>query len=329
MISKLLNNLFFKSTINLFFLSFFLWLINLATIVNFNKLTLESFYTNFLILNFSLHLLNFKLISFFSIILGVYFISQTINLKLTFSKKKFYAGFIYILLMNLGTNEPEYENFCIANCLILWSLLIIINTYNITNVYLLVFYKAGLMFSLAVIIYPKYILLYPIIYISLLLVRQFNLKEWVSLFFGMLTLIFILFCMYYLIHGTLFNIKELTQLQFYYCTQFQVKLHYKPLYFTLGLLLCFTIYRYLLKQQGDKTILVKVKYIIIWLLIISLQFIFLDKNCDFSVQASTIPMSIMFGNVIHQSESKKIYNLFTILLLLSFSIIYLHQLGVL
>ena len=87
------------------------------------------------------------------------------------------------------------------------------------------------------------------------------------------------------------------------------------------------IFHYLNKGMGGKIKIIKIKYVILWLLFLSLFIMFYKPTSDMILTPCIIPLSIIMGDYLSEIKQLKIANTLLFLFISGFAIIYCHALG--
>ena len=126
------------------------------------------------------------------------------------SKRSYLPALIFILLSS-SINEIKYfQPVIMANFFIIFSLIQIFDTYKIEKVFSN-FFNSGFLISVASLFYFNSIYFIVIVWIGLLIIRDFNFREWIITFIGIITPYFIAFAIYFVfddINIFLINIQK-------------------------------------------------------------------------------------------------------------------------
>lgn len=267
-----------------------------------------------------------QFITFFSIIIGAFFVNFiAINQEIS-SKTNYLPAFLYILFAYSATTNQYIEPILTANLFVLPAIYFITSAYR-QDTALPAIFKAGLLLGLASFFYAYYILLFPIAVIAIIILRSFNWREWVLLIIGLLLPVYIYMCISYLNgHGT-FDILRIFKNNM---ANFQkpVFSEYYLVFFIITIfILILSIFHYISKGFGNKIKTVKIKYVILWLLFLSLIVVFYRQTTDMVLLPCIIPLSIVIGDYLSEIKQLKIANTLLFLFLCGFVIIYGHALG--
>lgn len=292
---------------------------------NINPLNNEHVLFHFLFYKKTSYLFT-QLITLGSILLGAFFVNFLVVDQEITSKTNYLPAFFYILFAFAQAKIQVIEPTLIANLLLLPAINFLIIGYR-QETALTSYFKAGLFFGLASFFYIYYLLLFPIAFIAIYIFRAFNWREWFILFIGIVTPLYFYFNINYLINsknsGPLSVFKnnlshfEKPIISEYYLVFFVITV------FITGL----AIFHYLNKGMGGKIKTIKTKYVIIWLLFLSLFIVFYKQTSDMILTPCIIPLSIIMGDYLSEIKQLKIANTLLFLFISGFAIIYCHALG--
>ena len=267
-----------------------------------------------------------QFITFFSIIIGAFFVNFiAINQEIS-SKTNHIPAFLYILFAFSATTNRHIEPILTANLFVLPAIYFITSAYR-QDTALSAIFKAGLLLGLASFFYIYYILLFPIAVIAIIILRSFNWREWILLIIGLLLPVYIYMCISYLNGKATLDILRIFKNNM---ANFQkpVFSEYYLVFLILTIfVLSISIFHNVSKGFGNKIKTVKIKYIILWLLFLSVIVVFYRQTTDMVLLPCIIPLSIIIGDYLSEIKQLKIANTLLFLFLCGFVIIYGHTLG--
>ena len=267
-----------------------------------------------------------QFITFFSIIIGAFFVNFiAINQEIT-SKTNYLPAFLYILFGFSATTDRHIEPILIANIFVLPAIYFIASAYKQDSALSAIF-KSGLLLGIASFFYAYYILFFPIALIAIIILRSFNWREWALLIIGLLLPVYIYMCISYLNGYGAFTILHVFK---HNMANFQkpVLSEYYLVFFIITIfIMILSIFHYSSKGFGNKIKTVKIKYVILWLLFLSLIVMFYRQTTDMALLPCIIPLSIIMGDYLSEIKQLKIANTLLFLFLCGFVIIYGHALG--
>lgn len=294
--------------------------------------------TNSLILNYKEHILyscfflnDFvfsvnQFINFGVILLGAFLVNfLAIDQEIT-AKTNYFPAFFYVLFAFSASTSAIVEPVLTANLFILPALFYLINSYKKSEA-LTEFFKAGLFMGLGSFFCIHFITVFPLSLIALFILRPFNWREWSILLIGICTPLYIFMCVSYLTTNDVFTVFSMMQ-EATSSLQMPIISEYYVCFIgviIIGLLLA--LLKYISKGFGGKVKTQKTKYILLWMFLLSVLMVFFEQMSDMILLPCIIPLSIILSDYIFEIKQLKIANTLLLLFLGSFSIIYLHAIG--
>ncbi|NLB87368.1 MAG: hypothetical protein GX793_09935 [Bacteroidales bacterium] len=212
-------------------------------------------------------------------------------------------GIIFAFLSGAFINIQEYNNVLISSLLIFISILIIF--YSIKKHFALDnAFNSGLIFSIAIIFFPKAILFFPLLIISMFIVKPTNGREIISLIIGILTPL-LLFYSYFWLFGDFDSIILKTKQSF---TQnfslSRYSFHNKIVFIPLIFISVYAILSKYILNVSQKLNTKKFQNIIVIYLIYSL-ILFLSPLMPDEIIVSLYPaIALLLTEIIINSKSK-------------------------
>lgn len=291
------------------------------------------------IINYKEHILYYHVfnnnISFFArqiitliiILAGAIFINfLSIEQEIT-SKTNYLPAFLYILMAFSATTKISIEPILTANLLVLPSLYFLINSYRQPTAISDCF-KAGFFIGLASFFCIDYIVLFPLNFLALIILRPFNWREWAIMLLGLITPLYIDICINYLATGHAFEVFKTMNDAIYSIEKPVFSVYYLAFMFVMILALLLALARYLNKGFGSKVKTQKAKYVLLWMCILCLLMVFFEQTTDMLLLPCIIPLSIFIGDYLAEIKELKKANALLVLFIVGFSIIHLHALGI-
>jgi hypothetical protein len=299
------------------------WFINTQPIsINYKEHVLYSYFFE---TGFSLYV--HQLITLSIILLGAFLVNfLAIEQEIT-SKTNNLPAFLYILFACSANTKIAIEPILTANIFIIPSIYFLINSYR-KDYALSEFFKAGLLMGIASFFCIHYILIFPICFISLIILRSFNWREWVILIIGLLTPLYLYASISYLKTADAFFIFSMLKEATSNIQNPVISEYYVSFILISFLAIVFAITHYVGKGFGGKVKTQKTKYILIWMLFLSLLLLFFEQQSDMILLPCIIPISIIIGDYLSEIKQLKIANTLLFLIICSFLVIYLHALGI-
>ncbi len=267
-----------------------------------------------------------QFINLFSIIIGAILVNIiAINQEIT-SKTNYLPAFLYILFAFSATTSRHIEPIFIANLFVLPAIYYIASAYR-QDTALSAIFKAGLLLGIASFSYTYYIIIFPIAVIAIIILRSFNWREWVLLIIGLLIPVYIYMGISYLNGLGAFTIIDVFKNNMANFQKPVISEYYLVYFIITVFIIVLSIFHYVSKGFGNKIKTIKIKYVILWLLFLSLIILFYKQTTDMILLPCIIPLSIIMGDYLSEIKQLKIANTLLFLLLCGFIIVYGHAMG--
>lgn len=267
-----------------------------------------------------------KLTVLISILLGAFMVNALAINQEIIDKNNFLPAFIYIMFGFSSSTNGYIEPALIANLLVLPALYFILESYRQEG-QLKTFYNVGLFLGLASFFFTFYVFLFPIAYIALLITRTFNWREWLVLFFGLMTPIYFYCGWSYLNHQGMFAIGNVLFENLRGNQQSVFSEYYIVFLFFIGFAFLLAVFHNLTKGFGNKIKTTKSKYILLWILLSGLLISFYKQDSAMMFLPFIIPFSILIGDYLANIKQLKIANTLLFLIISGFAIVIAHAIG--
>lgn len=268
-----------------------------------------------------------QIITLVVILTGAFFTNfLAIEQEIT-NKTNYLPAFLYLLFAFSANTKGLIEPILTANLFILPALNFLMNSYRQDDA-LPESFKAGLFMGLASFFCIHYIVIFPLSVIALIILRPFNWREWTVLLLGLLTPLYIYVSICYLTTNEAFAVFNMMKEATSSIHKTLLSEYYMALIFMMMLVAVFALIRYLSKGFGGKVKTKKTKYILLWMLILSLVMVFFEQMSDMILLPCIIPLSIIIGDYLSEIKQLKIANTLLVLFIGGFAIIYLHALDI-
>lgn len=272
---------------------------------------------------FSIILINTICFGVGAILISMYTIRQEVV-----EKSNYIPSFLYVFFSAITLNNTLLHPSLIANVFILLSLIYVTDTYR-EELVLSKLFNAALFTSLATFFYINYAFFILFFFIALIILRPFSWREWLVSLLGLISPVFVYFCIGYLINIPFTDF--LTYLLNLF-TNFQKPLlseYFYPLFFWLLLLLLFGAVKHFTRGLGGKIKTQKNLGLMYWLFLLSLvNFFSKNNNSYFPLIASVIPISVLLSDYFYGIKQLKIANTLFFLLLVSGALLFLMNINV-
>lgn len=268
-----------------------------------------------------------QIISLIAILLGAFFVNFIcIDQEIT-SKTNYLPAFLYVLFAFSASTKNMIEPILLANLFVLPSLYFLISSYR-QDYALAEFFKAGLFMGLASFFCIHYIVVFPLSFIALIILRAFNWREWSVLLLGLITPLYIYVSICYLTTDDYFAVFGMIREATSSIQKPIVSEYYFGFIFIIVITLVFALVKSFSVGFGNKVKTKKTKNILLWMLLLSLIIMLFEQVSDMVLLPCIIPLSIFIGDYLAEIKQLKMANTLLILFLGGFSIIYLHALGI-
>ncbi len=243
------------------------------------------------------------------------------------AKNNYIPAFLYLLLAFSSIGNSLVHPALVANIFVLLSLYFFMDTYRADHA-LSALFKAGFFMGIAPFFYVSDLLLFPLCFMMLSILRPFHWRDWSITLIGFLLPVYLFMSISYLMNKdiwSLFGVFGDTMRSF---GRPLLSEYSDPFLLMLVLLFLLTVVSYLGRGFGAKIKTQKTKYILLWLLALFIINVFLPDSNDFIFVSCTIPLSILIGDYLGEMKQLKIANTLLFLLLGGFAVIYLHRLAI-
>ncbi len=316
------------TAIILLVVSLFLWGSTLAfwspaTVgVNYNEHVLYHFF-----FENGMSVLLEQILSIVIILLGAFFVNYLAIDQEIVSKSNYLPFFFYVLFAFSSTTKNIIEPILVANLFVVPALFFLMNSYRVERALNQVF-KAAFCMSIACFFCIDYMLVFPLMFVALFVLRPFNWREVIVLIVGLMVPIYLYMCLCYLSNEPVFNLFYMIK---YATIQLQkpvVSEFYVVFLLITVLLFAFTLFIYINKGFGAKVKTQKAKNILLWMVFLCVSMMFFEQLPDMILVSAIIPLSIIIGDYIAEIKQLKIANTLLVLFVGGFMIVYFHALGI-
>lgn len=193
-----------------------------------------------------------------------------------YSKVNFLAAMVYILLTGLFTEWGRLSPALIDNILVIWFFAKTVHLYNSPNPKTLLF-NLGLITGCSILLYHPSALLILVAFFALMIVRPFDITEWLVLAMGVIFPFYLLAAYLYLTD----RLQSFVQ----YIPQWELhvpKVHFSIVFFiTVGVIIIITLIGLFYSQQENRRLLIQIRKnwtVLLAMLFIMLPLPFVNKN---------------------------------------------------
>ncbi|MES2512705.1 MAG: DUF6427 family protein [Bacteroidota bacterium] len=267
-----------------------------------------------------------QIITLSVILLGAFFVNYLVVEQEITSKTNYLPAFFYILFAFSATTKSTVEPVLVANLFILPALYFLIDSYR-RDFALSEIFKAGIFLGLASFFCIHYIVVFPLSFLALIILRPFNWREWMIMLIGLVTPLYIYISICYLRTTDAFTVFGMIREATSSLQKLVISEYYIAFLLMAIITFIFAIINYLGKGFGGKVKTQKTKYVLLWMLLLSVIIIFFEQVSDMILLPCIIPLSIFIGDYLAEIKQLKIANTLLVLFMGAFLIIYFHELG--
>lgn len=242
------------------------------------------------------------------------------------NKNNYLPAFLYMLFAFSANSNSFIHPALLANLCVLISLYFFMETYRLDHA-LSALFKAAFFMGLSPFFYTEYLLLFPLCFMMLVILRSFQWRDWGVTLLGFLLPLYLFMGISYLAGKDVWRIFTVFKETVESFQKPSVSEYFYPLLFMIIILVVLTLVSYVSKGFGPKVKTQKTKYILLWLFVLLSINIFIGNDSDFIFIANTIPLSILLADYLAEMKQLKIANTLLFLLLGGIAVIYLHKLS--
>ncbi len=173
-----------------------------------------------------------------------------------------------------------------------------------------------------------YIVVFPLMFMALIILRPFNWREWTIMLIGLITPLYLYVSICYLTTNNAFEVFGMIKEATSSLQQLIISEYYIAFILMSVVAFVFALLHYFAKGFGGKVKTQKTKYVLLWMLLLCLLMVFFEQVSDMILLPCIIPLSIFIGDYLSEIKQLKIANTLLVLFMGAFTIIYLHALGV-
>lgn len=267
-----------------------------------------------------------QLIALFIILIGAFFVNYLAIHQEIISKSNYLPFFFYSLFAFLATTKNTIEPILVANLFVVPALFFLMSSYRLERA-LSPLFNAGLCMGIASFFCMGYVLVFPLLFVALFILRPFDWREVGVVLIGLSVPAYLYMCVCYLSNQPVFTL-------FYALKQAMLPLQ-KPIvsefysvFLMVTLLLCaLALFFYVNKGFGAKVKTQKAKSILVWMLVLCGCMAFFEHVPDMVLVPTMIPLSVIIGDYLAELKPLKIANVLLVLFVGGFLMVYFHAIG--
>lgn len=301
------------------------------TVVFLSPRALELEYYPNLFYNYLTHQVNHKLaISSINMLItaaGVLLVSLIIVNQEVVDKQNYFPVFIYLLICIISVNPWQVTSQNLTNVFVLYSLYKLLNTYREPNVLREVF-EAAFWLSCSAFITISSIIIVPLFFIALLILRPFHWREWANATLGFLMPVFLYECIAYLTEFNRWYLFDASRLYFKYLRIPSFSEYYFPITGCLFFLLLAALLYNLANGAGNTVKKQRSKTILLWMTLFSVPGFFSGgANSGIILLTFALPLSFFIGDFLFRIRRIKITNTLLAALILCAAVVLAGELN--
>lgn len=267
-------------------------------------------------------------LNFLFIGVGVFLINFiTVNQEIV-EKNNCFPIFLFLLLSIISVNPLQITPQIFTNIFILFSIYKLISIYRQESVLSQIF-EAAFCLSFSAFITISSIISLPIFFITLIILRSFNWREWAIAIVGIFAPLFIYEGVAYLSGYNRWYLFEAIAFYFKNLDRPIISEYYFPIFFLLFVLLLISIVNSFLTNFGNTIKKQRIRLLFLFVILFNTFGFFSDgaNSCSI-ILTYALPLSFFIGDFLYNIKQKKIVNTILTLILLGLAVIFAGQMGI-
>jgi hypothetical protein len=230
--------------------------------------------------------------------MAIAFLLVRLNTKFILINNRTYLPAIIYILITSGIPDIQKLNPALLSAFaILFVFEVILDSYRFKGLFY-DFFTASFVIACASLIYPFIIFFIVILWVGIILIRQFNWREWVFTIFGLLTPLLLELSYYYVVHNRASIIVE--KYSIFYTTPFHYAGYTNETYLFLGIigLLLVVTSVFMLQVLTTRKIVSRRAFVmLLWMFTNTLGVFFIIRQVSVEIiYIIAIPISFLFSN---------------------------------
>ncbi len=262
-----------------------------------------------------------------ALFVGLALVGYIISNEEIVEKVNYFPFFIFLLLNASISDKERVSSFLLSNVIFLYVIYRILDTYRKENV-LSNLFNASFWASVSLFLNIINVFIFPVIFISLFVLRPFNWRELIISLLGAIAPVFIYECLAYLVNFNQWYIFESLPMLFSAFKLPVFSIYNLPLFIFTSLLLIVSIFYYLVNGLGNTVKKQKSKSVFFWFILFVLPSVFTPGMGYVKVLSLfSIPISFLVGEYLFQVKRTKITNIIVVLLIFTTVYLLIGKLG--
>lgn len=257
------------------------------------------------------------LINHFLLIAGLAVVALIVSNEEITDKLNYFPVLVFFVINIMVLNKDRVSLYSLSNIIILYSLYQIFNTYRKDHVLSQIF-NACFFLSAALYLNIANIFLFPFVFVTLVILRPFNWREFVMVIIGFICPIFIYECLSYLFSFNQWYVFENLVELFSYFKKPILNVDFIPFLIVTALLFLFSIINLMTNGLGNTVKKQKAKSCFFWFLILIIPLFFVSGSGYVNIMLLySIPLSFLIGDLLFNLRSAKLVNILLLVFILS------------
>lgn len=258
---------------------------------------------------------------------GLSFVAYIISNEEIVEKLNYFPLFIFLVLNVIIADKERVSAFLLSNVIVLYIMYKLFDTYRKDNV-LSNLFNACFWASVSLFLNITNVFIFPVIFISLLVLRPFNWREFAISILGAIAPVFIYECIAYLVNFNQWYIFESIPMLFANFKAPGFSFQIIPLFVVIALLFLLSMLFYMLSGLGNTVKKQKAKSIFFWFLLFVVPAVFTAGMSYIKILTIfSIPLSFLIGDYFFQIKKTKLTNVLLVLILISLMYFFVSKTG--
>lgn len=248
---------------------------------------------------------------------GMSLVAYIVSNEEIVDKLNYFSIVIYLLINAMALSKENISLFLLSNVAILYASYKVFNIYREVNV-LSNIYNACFWIATTLFLNISNIFIFPVLFVALLILRPFSLREFAVAIIGFISPIFIYECLSYLFNFNQWYIFESLSELFSNFRLPLLNIYFLPFVIAISLLFLFTVFSMMAAGFGNTVKKQKAKSIFIWQLILTVPAIFTSGITYVNVfLLYAIPLSFLIGDFFFGIKRLRLANFLLMITILS------------
>jgi hypothetical protein len=232
-------------------------------------------------------------------------------------KLNYFPVLVFFVINIVVLNKDRISLYLFSDIVILYSLFQIFNTYRKDDVLSQIF-NACFFLSCALYLNIANILLFPFVFVAIVILRPFYWREFVIAIIGFICPIFIYECLSYLFNFNQGYIFETMVEMFSSFKKPVLNIHFLPFLISVALLFVFSAVSFLAEGLGNTVKKQKAKTCFFWFMLLIIPLFFISgSGYENILSFYSIPLCFLIGDLLFGLRSSRLVNILVFIFVLS------------